>query len=279
MRRLVPIAAFVVFLALPLWAQHGGGGHGGFGGGHGGGGFGGHAGFSGGHVSSGAHFASGGARGFSGSRGYSRPSFSRPLAQGSFSNRGFANRGYSSRGFSNRPFLHDGYRGVHIRTYGLRNCYGYPCRGYGYGYGYGYPWAYGGYYDPFWWGDSNNSSYDDDYERDRAIANDMNEQSLEEQQMMRQEQADGDRDAYARPARTQSDDPPGAAIFPATVLIFRDQHKLEVQNYAIVGQTLWNFAPQHTQKIPLSDLDLTATAKANDERGLTFRLPTNGEAQ
>jgi len=52
-----------------------------------------------------------------------------------------------------------------------------------------------------------------------------------------------------------------------------------VQNYAIVGQTLWNFAPQHTQKIPLADLDLPATTKANDERGVDFRLPSAREGQ
>jgi hypothetical protein len=68
-------------------------------------------------------------------------------------------------------------------------------------------------------------------------------------------------------------------ILPATVLVFRDQHKLEVQNYAIVGQTLWNFAPDHTQKIPLSDIDLPATTKVNDERGVDFRLPRAGEGQ
>jgi hypothetical protein len=66
---------------------------------------------------------------------------------------------------------------------------------------------------------------------------------------------------------------------PPTVLVFRDQHQQEVRNYAIVGQTLWNFASQRTQKIPLSDLDLVATTKANDERGLTFRVPASGEAQ
>jgi hypothetical protein len=62
-------------------------------------------------------------------------------------------------------------------------------------------------------------------------------------------------------------------------LIFRDQHKLEIQNYAIVGQTLWIFSPQRAEKIPLSNLDLTATAKANDERGLSFKIPASNEAQ
>ncbi len=245
------IAAFAVFLALPVWAQHGGG-H--AGGGHGGG-FAGRGSFSAaGHVSSGTHSGASAARGFTHASSFSQRSF-------------------SNRGFSNRPFLHDGFRGSRQR--GFRNCQGYGC------WGYSDPWAYGGYYDPYWWGDSG-SSYDEDDERDRATANDMNEQSLEEQQMLRQEQADGDRDSYARSAPAPSAQPSarqGAAIMPATVLIFRDQHKKEIQNYAIVGQTLWNFAPQHTEKIPLSDLDLPATTKANDDLGLTFRVPTSNEAQ
>jgi hypothetical protein len=255
MRRLMPIAAFAVFLALPLWAQHGGGG------GHAGG-FAGHGGFSAGQVSSGMQ------SGASAARGFTRGS--------SISQRGFSNRGFSNRGLSNRPFLHDEFRGPRIGSFGFRNCHGYGC------WGYGYPWAYGGYYDPYWWGDSG-SSYDDDSERDRATANDMNQQSLEEQQMLRQEQADGDRDSYARssagPRAPAGDEHQGAAIMPPTVLVFRDQHQKEIQNYAIVGQTLWNFAPQHTEKIALSDLDLPATTKANDDRGLTFRVPASNEAQ
>jgi hypothetical protein len=255
MRRLASIAAFAVLLTLPLWAQRGGG--------HGGGGFGGHGGFSGGHVSGGMHSSVSSAHGSS-----HAPSFS----QRGFSNRGFSNRSFSNRGFSGRPFLHDGFRGSRFRGF-RNNCFGYGC------WGFGYPWAYGGYYDPFWWGDSD-SSYDEDYERDRATANDMNRQNLEEQQMLRQEQADDDRDVYARsdPAPAAGERQ-GTAIVPATVLVFRDQHTKEIQNYAIVGQTLWNFAPQHTEKIPLSELDLPATAKANDDRGVTFKVPTSNEAQ
>ena len=115
------------------------------------------------------------------------------------------------------------------------------------------------YYDPYWWWDSG-SSYDEDYERDRATANEMNQQSLEQQRMLRQEEADGDQDIYSRNSRgsdpAPSESQQGTAILPPTVLVFRDQHKQEIGNYAIVGQTLWNFAPQRTQKIPLSDLDL-----------------------
>jgi len=180
-------------------------------------------------------------------------------------------RGSRSRdqGFHDR----DRFRDRRFRNFGLRNnCYGYGCLGYG------YPGWYAGI-DPWWWWDSG-SSYDEDYERDRELANEMNAQNLEEQQMLRQEQADGDQDAYARPPRREQERPEseGASIMPATVLVFRDQHKQEVQNYAIVGQTLWAFAPQR-QKIALADLDLAATTKANDDRGLTFRVPAANEAQ
>lgn len=264
------ISAFALFLTVPVWAQRGGGGHGGFSGGGHAGGFGGHAGFSGGH-----------AGGFGG-----HAAFSGGHVGGMRSGAGFS-RGVtrSSRAtFSSRPFLHGGFRGNNFhhgfhnrfRGRGFRNnCYGYAC------WGYGYPWGYYGYYDPWLW--DSGSSYDEDYDRDQAIANDMNEQSLEQQQMFRQEQADGDRDLYARSAPTPnpapSSQPQGTPIIPATVLVFRDQHQKEIQNYAIVGQTLWNFAPQHTEKIPLADLDLVATAKVNDDRGITFRVPASNEAQ
>jgi hypothetical protein len=56
-------------------------------------------------------------------------------------------------------------------------------------------------------------------------------------------------------------------------LVFRDQHKEEVQNYAIVDHTVWVFTALRARKIPLSDLDVDATSKVNDERGVEFRVP------
>jgi hypothetical protein len=166
--------------------------------------------------------------------------------------------------------------GLRIRTFGFRN----RCHGFGCGWGYGYPW-YGAFYDPYWW--DSGDSYDQDQQNQIAQANEMNQQSLEEQQARQQD----DQDAYAnsspaprqsQPARTQ-DQPARTQAVPATVLVFRDQHKEEVQNYAIVGQTLWAFAPQRTERIPLSDLDLTATAQLNDDRGVEFRLPRANAGQ
>jgi hypothetical protein len=293
MRRLAAITVFALSLAVPLWAQHGGGGH--AGGGFGGGGHAGGGGFSGGHAAGfSGHAGFGGSR-FSGA-GPSVHAYSGPRSQA-------MPRSYTSRGFSSvpgarfstrpasRPFLHDDFRNTRV-TIGVgglgfrngfrnfafrnfRNCIGIPCR-----LGFGSPWWYAGYWDPWWWWDQD-YNYDQDYQQNLAQAQQMNEDSLEEQQMRRQEQADGDQDAYARqPARPYAEpnnDKPGAAIIPSTVLVFRDQHKQEVENYAIVGNALWAFAPQHTQRIPLSELDLTATAEANDDRGVSFRIPHPGQ--
>jgi hypothetical protein len=60
---------------------------------------------------------------------------------------------------------------------------------------------------------------------------------------------------------------------PATILIFRDGHKQEVGNYAIVGNSLFDLTPGRRQKIALDDLDLPATQKANDDLGIDFKLP------
>jgi hypothetical protein len=58
-----------------------------------------------------------------------------------------------------------------------------------------------------------------------------------------------------------------------TMLVFKDGHKLEVGNYAIIGQTLFDMTPGHTRRVALADLDLEATRRTNDERGVTFALP------
>lgn len=60
---------------------------------------------------------------------------------------------------------------------------------------------------------------------------------------------------------------------PRTLLIFKDGRQMEVSNYAIMGSTLYLFAGDH-RKISLADLDIDATRKANDDRGIEFRVPS-----
>jgi hypothetical protein len=66
---------------------------------------------------------------------------------------------------------------------------------------------------------------------------------------------------------------------PQTVLVFKDGHQLEVQNYAVIGDTLYDLTPGRHHKIPLAELDLSSTAKQNDDRGIDFRLPPKPEAK
>ena len=40
-----------------------------------------------------------------------------------------------------------------------------------------------------------------------------------------------------------------------------------------MGEMLYDLSPGHRRKIALADLDLAATVKQNDDRGIDFRLP------
>jgi hypothetical protein len=90
-----------------------------------------------------------------------------------------------------------------------------------------------------------------------------------EVEMMREDQAM--RDARGAPSAY----PPVAAEEkpPTTLLVYRDGHQVEVQNYAILGKTLWVFADQRTRQVPLAELDLAATERVNGDRGVDFVAP------
>ena len=60
---------------------------------------------------------------------------------------------------------------------------------------------------------------------------------------------------------------------PATVLVYRDGHRVEVKNYAIVGDSLYDYSTGTRRKIALADLDVATTQKVNDDRGVDFRVP------
>lgn len=77
-------------------------------------------------------------------------------------------------------------------------------------------------------------------------------------------------------AAPESAAPPGerpVADQPKTVLVFKDGHQAEVENYAIVGDTLYDLSEGRRHKIPLSELDLTGTTRQNDDRGIDFKVP------
>ena len=145
-----------------------------------------------------------------------------------------------------------------------------------------FPYFSGGYYIPY--------AYDSDYPG-YAFADTDVDDSMEENYRggptVFDRRGPGMRD-YARPrseddyraelnAEQQKAPQPAAqepiAEQPSTVLIFKDGHELEVKNYAIVGATLYDLSDGRTRKVELAQLDLPATVKHNDDRGVSFQLP------
>ncbi len=89
--------------------------------------------------------------------------------------------------------------------------------------------------------------------------------------------------ASAKPGAGESEEPEAPRVEdpvtaqPSTVLVFKDGHQSDVLNYAIVGDTLFDLGAGRTRKILLADLDLAATHKANDERGVDFQIPASAK--
>ncbi len=83
--------------------------------------------------------------------------------------------------------------------------------------------------------------------------------------------------SYQGPAHAQAEEHSSEAQQIPTTLVFKDGHQLEIENYAVVGQTLYDLTPGHSRKIALADLDLPATQKENDDRGVTFQLPSSAQ--
>jgi hypothetical protein len=162
-------------------------------------------------------------------------------------------------GFGRRPGRSPFFHHHHGRFWGWPYYAGY----YGYPYS-GYPWDFG---DDSYSADSYQNYPLPDYSAAYA-ENDRQQAAIDrlenEVDLLRQEREA--RDSQSSQSRSKSDLQP-------TQLVFRDKHTEEVQNYAIVGETLWILNAQRARKIPLTELDIPATKKANDDRGVEFQLP------
>ena len=112
-------------------------------------------------------------------------------------------------------------------------------------------------------------AYDRGYEEGRAAAEEARVSHAE-----RAAQKSTDAKSEKRDAKSdaKSDDTPAPAVEVKTVLVYRDGLKEEVANYAIVGDQLFDFT-NGKRKIAIADLDVAATVKANDDRGVDFQLP------
>jgi hypothetical protein len=190
-------------------------------------------------------------------------------------------------------YLGGGFRGTHGRgSYGFPGHYSYyPGRypyyrchypwGWGYQGYYGYPLAWGWYGgEGVGWSSGADYSYPaESYQTyDSATADNLSAYLAYDQQQkidrlndeVARLRAEGVPDAPADTAPQQ----PAAQVSADTVFVFRDHRSEEIQNYAIVGKTLWVFTEQRARKVPIAELDVPATTKANEDRGIEFRLPT-----
>ena len=57
-----------------------------------------------------------------------------------------------------------------------------------------------------------------------------------------------------------------------TVLVFRDGHREKIANYAIMGSTLFVLSGPRA-RIPVAELDIPATERVNQDRGIDFKVP------
>jgi hypothetical protein len=81
----------------------------------------------------------------------------------------------------------------------------------------------------------------------------------------------------SREASSEETQPP--AELPPAVLVFRDGHKEEAAKYTIIGNTIfiktdyWS-SGSWTHEIPIAQLNIPATLRANQARGTKFSLPS-----
>lgn len=269
------VALSAALVATPMWAQRGGGaGHGGgFGGGHG---------FAGG-----AHVGGfGGARGFAGGT----------VVRGGMP--GYRGYGYG-RGPIFSTYPRGGWNGYGWNGYGYGGRGRYPGR-YPYGYN-GYPW-WGGYYAGWypWWGWGGIGWYDldnyDDFDyydyppnyssnyapptypsdvylapSSGGYAPNAYEQGEAQGEI---QQLQSEVSQLQSQQENRSPGPELQEIHSNTILVYKDGRKQEVQNYAIVGKTLWIMNENKATKVPLSELNLPVTERDNEDRGIEFYVPS-----
>jgi hypothetical protein len=145
----------------------------------------------------------------------------------------------------------------------------------GVGFG-GWGWGGGAPYYPL-----SDASYYGDYGASAQLQATLAQQQqltadLEDQlRKERVRRLEAEHDAEAPPPPPQrSTQPSQERPTPPTILVFRDGSRTEIQNYVIADNVIYQFAEHWMKKIPLSDVDIPATVKVNDARGVEFSVPT-----
>lgn len=203
--------------------------------------------------------SSGTVRTFAPSRGVAVRGFA-PSRRVFVSNRSFAFRRFPNRRF----FFGRGCFGCRFPFFGSSFALGL---GFGFGYPY-YPYPYYPYYpSDYYYPPAPAASYDSD--SNGQLANEVHRLS-DEVEDLRSEESRSHSDARQEDRSASQSAPEPAAM---TTFVLRDGRRIGAQNYAITGQTIWIFNEHTSRRIPLADLDVAATEKANSANGVEFHLP------
>lgn len=183
----------------------------------------------------------------------------------------------SASGFGIRP----GVNQFHFPYYRFNRFGVYPF--YPYAYSYAYPLGYGGYEDPYnalapygYVGGTFDSSYSYPpaygtgpgggypYPPNYGPAPTGSSADVDAQPSAAESQKSSSRSAKGAGSTEAKSEP--------TVLVFRDGHRQQVSNYAIMGSTLYVLSERNA-RIPIAALDVSATVQINEERGVEFSVP------
>jgi hypothetical protein len=74
--------------------------------------------------------------------------------------------------------------------------------------------------------------------------------------------------AYPTPSSPSQE--PQTPASPPITLVLRSGQQLQVQNYAVMDHVFWDFTKEPARKIPISSIDIGASAKATEARGAEF---------
>lgn len=136
----------------------------------------------------------------------------------------------------------------------------------------GYPYYYYGWYGgPFgWdWESSLYASRDNGDDAQYRTAAEINRLADEVQELREQRDYVQAPPAPAPQPRTEAK----LAEDLPVVLVFLDKRIQEVKCYVVANEMLVVLEGNRRKKFPLADIDLAATLKLNDERGVDFQVP------
>ncbi len=80
----------------------------------------------------------------------------------------------------------------------------------------------------------------------------------------------------AAPAPQTSQDQDQVPTEPPITVVLKSGRKLQVRNYAVMGQTFWDFSRQPARRIPVEKIDVPASVNASSANGADFpQLPAS----